>query len=206
MHSSYEKMTKDFGQKARITRDDNAMKLYRDAFTTTLTADGATLISDSHTTISGATVDNKLTAALTETSLNDAIVSLIEQKDQAGVVSGGMPQTLFVPPALFKLASEITESELRSGTGDNDSNVYSTKYGIEVATSNRLGAASGGSDTAWFLLGTNHSIGRWVRQSVETSLVDWRLQRNNNYIYKGEFREVVGARDYVGIVGSTGAA
>ena len=80
-----------------------------------------------------------------------------------------------------------------------------TQYGINVATTPYIGLAAGGSDTAWFLLGDNHSITRWVRQGIETAIVDWKFQRNNNYIYKGSFREVVGAMDYVGIVGSLGA-
>ena len=207
MHSSYEKMVKNFGEMARVTRDENAFSLFRNAFTTTLTADGLTLVSDAHITISGATVDNKMTEALTEESLNTAIIKLGEQKDQAGVVRGSQPKTLLVPLALFKYAMEITGSELRQGTADNDMNVYSTSYGINVATTNRLGAViEGGSDTAWFLLGSNHSATRWVRQGIVTTLVDWRLQRNNSYIYKGEFREMVGVLDYVGVVGSTGTA
>jgi len=207
MHSTYEKMVKDFAMKARITQDSNAFAIFRGAFATTdfTTADGASLCSDSHTTISGDTVDNKLTAVLSETSLNSAIVALYEQKDQAGIVVGSAPQTLLVPPVLFKTACEIVESELRSGTADNDMNVYSSKYGINVATSNRLGAAAGGSDTAWFLLGRNHSVTRWVRQGIVTDLVDYKFQRNNNYIYKANFREIVGAMDYVGIVGSDGS-
>jgi len=206
MHGAYTKMIIDFAEKGRITRDDNAMALYRNSFTSTLTADGATLISDTHTTISGDTVDNKLTSALSEEALNTAIISLVEQKDQSGVVRGGMPSTLLVPPALFKLACEIVESELRSATPDNDMNVYSSKYGIYVAPSKRLGAAAGGSDTAWWLLGRNHAVRRWVRQAVTTDLVPYQNQRNNVYIYKGSFREVVGAIDYAGIVGSTGTA
>lgn len=206
MHNTYSEMTKDFAQKGRISMDDNAMAVYRGAFTTTLVNSGATLVSDSHTLIGGGTVDNKLTAALSETSLNTAIVMLAEQKDEVGVVVGGNPATLLVPPALFKTACEIVESEMRSGTADNDMNVYSDKYGITVATSNRLGAAVGGSDTAWFLLGRNHGVVRIVRQGMTTDLVDYKYQRNNNYIYKANFREVVGARSYTGIVGSTGAA
>ena len=117
---------------------------------------------------------------------------------------GNMPAVLLVPPALFKTSSEITDSELRSGTADNDMNVYSSKYGITVATSNRLGAAAGGSDTAWFLLSNNHSFMRFVRQGIVTDLVDYKYTKNNVYVYKGEFRESVGAMNYAGAVGSTG--
>jgi len=205
MHGAYSKMTKDFAEKGRATRDQNAFAIFRGAFATATTADGAYLVSDTHTTISGATVDNKLTAALDEPSLNDAIKMLVEQKDQAGVIMGTMPETLIVPSALYKLACEITDSEQRSGTADNDMNVYSTKYGINVATSNRIGAAAGGSDTAWFLLGRNHGITRWVRQGVNTDLVNYKFQRNNNYIYKANYREVIGCMDYAGIVGSDGS-
>lgn len=205
-HNVISKAVADMARKGRTTRDKNAFAVYRNAFTTATTADGAALVSDSHTTLGGFTVDNRITAALTESSLNDAIVMMVEQKSQDGVISGSMPKVLLVPPKLFKLACEITESELRSGTGNNDMNVYSTKYGIEVCMSPWIGAAAGGSDTAWYLLGDNHSITRWVRQDIKTDIVDYKYQRNNNYIYKGEFREVVGAIDYVGVVGSTGTA
>lgn len=203
MHGAYEKMIRDFAEKGRLTRDDNAFGLYRGSFATYTTADGAYIVSDSHTTISGTTVDNKLAAALSETSLNDAIVMLSEQKDQSGTVVGKVPSVLLVPPKLFKKACELVGSELQADTANNNMNVYSSKYALMIATSNRLGAAAGGSDTAWWLLGKNHSIYRYVRQGIVTDLVDYKYQRNNNYIYKGEFREVVGAWDYVGIVGST---
>lgn len=205
-HQVYEKMVRDMAVTGRITRDTNAFAIFRNAFTTALTNDGLSLINDAHVTLSGATVDNNLAAAtLSETVLNNLIVALVEQKAQDGTIRGQMPKTLLVPPKLFKLASEICESELKSGTGNNDMNVYSSKYGINVATTPYIGAAAGGSDTAYFLLGNNHSVTRWVRQGIETNLIPYEYQRNNAYIYKGEFREVVGAEDYTGIVASVGA-
>lgn len=211
-HGAWEKMVKDFGENARVSRDMEAFEIYRGAFTTTLAADGVALCSDSHTTLGGDTVDNYLTAALTESSLNTAIVMLRDQKSQDGVVKGREPAVLLVPSALFKTACEIVDSEFKSQTANNDINVYSSKYAIQVGTSTYLGANAGGagyttgSNTAWFLLGRNHSVTRWIRSAVETTLVDWKFQKNNNYIYKGEFREVFGAPDYAGIVGSIGKA
>lgn len=197
-------MVENFARRARTTRDKNAFAVYRNAFTTALTADGAALVSDTHTTISGSTVDNKLTSALSETSLNDAIVSMGEMLAQDGEIDGHMPATLLVPMKLFKTAVEITDSELRSGTADNDLNIYSEKYGIRVYTSPYLGAAAGGSDTAWFLLSDNHSITRWVRESMNTNLVNFDISDNDVYKYKGRYREVVGAMSYEGVIGSTG--
>lgn len=203
-HSVVNRAVVDMGRKAKMTRDRNAFAIFRNAFTTTLTNDGAALISDSHTTLSGGTVDNKITAALTETSLNTAIQALIQQKEQDGTSAGCIPTVLLVPPALHKLAVEITGSTLRSATANNDLNYYSDKFSIMVMTSRYLGAAEGGSDTAWFLLADNHSITRWVREGVSTTLLDKQYSENGTYVYKGSYREVVGVMDYVGVYGSDG--
>lgn len=203
-HGSYEKMVKNFARRAVTTRDRNAFSPYRLGFTTATTSDGIAVFSASHVNLNGDTISNYLTNALSETSLNTAITMLEEMKSQDGELDGYQPRVLLVPPKLFKLASEICESEYRSGTANNDENVYSSKYDIFVKKSRFLGAAAGGSDTAWFLLSDSHSMMRFVRQTVQTTLVDWQFQRNNNYIYKGEFREVVGALTFEGIVGSDG--
>lgn len=205
-HGSYEKMVENFARRARTTRDKNAFAVYRNGFTTALTSDGQALFSTSHTNLNGQTISNKMTSALSEPSLNTAIAQLVEMISQDGEVDGYMPKTLLVPIKLFKLACEITESEYKSGTADNDMNVYSTKYGISVVTSPFLGAAAGGSDTAWFLLSDAHSIMRYVRQGLETTLVDWKFADNNVYKYKGSFREVVSAMSYEGAIGSDGTA
>lgn len=199
MHGVYEAMIRDMAETGRLTREQNAFAVFNNGFTTSLTADGSALFADAHPLLGGGTVDNKMTAVLSETSLNDAIILLAKQKAQDGTIRGQLARTLLVPIELYKKAVEITESELRSNTPNNDINVYSSKYGINVVTSPYLT-----STTAWFLLGANHTVTRWVRQPVQTALIDWRFQRNNNYIYKGEFREVIGAVDYVGIVGSDG--
>ncbi|MBD3207728.1 hypothetical protein GF319_15470 [Candidatus Bathyarchaeota archaeon] len=204
-HEVVNMMIADMARKARISQNKNAFGTYRDAFSSTLCADGVALISDSHSNLNGNTVDNKVSGALSVTTLESAIVALAEQKGQDNEITGHVAKTLLVPTALFKEAVEITESELLANTTDNNLNWISAKYGVRVATSPFLGANAGGSDAAWFLLAQNHSIYRWVRQGVITDLVDYKYQRNNNYIYKGEYREVYGAVTYEGIVGSNGS-
>lgn len=206
-HDTISMMVSSMGRNARLTRDKNAFNTYNLGFTTVTTNDGVALFSDSHVTLSGDTVDNKLTAALSESSLDTAIQALIEQKTQDGTSGGHQPAVLLVPNRLFKLATEITQSELRSGVDYNDLNYYSKIYpDLMVKTSRFLGAAYGGSDTAWFLLSKNHSINRWVRQALTTDMVDYKFQRNNNYIYKAEYRETTGPISFEGVVGSTGTA
>ena len=205
MHSSYEMMVRNFAQNARNTRDKNAFAVFRNAFTTALSYDATALISDSHTNLGGYTIDNKVTGAFSESTLNTAITQLLELKSQDGVVGGSVPAVLLVPPALAKTAFEVTESELRSGTANNDMNYYSTKYNIQVAVSHWLGAAAGGSDSAWFLLSRNHSVMRYVREALSTNLVLPEYTANDTYKYTGKFREVVGALSFEGLVGSNGS-
>lgn len=206
MHNTYAAMVQKFATNARMTRDLNAFKLYQNAFTTTLTADGAAFISTSHTTIDAGTVSNRVAnnPTLSATSLNTAIVQLLQLKSQDGVIMGGQPAYLLVPSALFKSAQEIVGSELVSDSANNAINVYSSTYNISVWHSPYLGAAAGGSDTAWFLLGRNHGVTRYIREEITTSLVDYIYSSNDNYVYKGRFREVVGVTDYVDAVGSAG--
>ena len=204
-HSTIDKLVRNMARNARLTKSKNAFKVFNDGFTTALTNDAVALFSNSHITLGGDTVDNLETGVLSEANLDVAIQSLINQKTQDGTLGGHEAAVLLVPPALFKTAVIITKSELRSGTANNDLNYYSMMYpGLQVFQTPFIGAGYGGSDTAWFLLSKDHSIMRYVRQDVVTDLVDYRTQRNNNYIYKAEYREVVGAFSWEGVVGSNG--
>lgn len=204
MHGVWAEDVKQFALMARVTQDDNAFALFRNAFTTTLTADGVSFINGSHPLIGGGTVSNLITGALSDTTLNNGIVALREQKNQAGVILGGVPTILLVPSKMFKLATQITESALVSDTGNNAINVYRSAYGITIFSSPYLGAAAGGSDTAWFLMTPQHSVSRLIRQGIETALRPWQYSNNRTYLYQGNFREEVFVPDYAGAVGSTG--
>jgi hypothetical protein len=204
MHGVWSEDVRQFALMARVTQDDNAFALFRGGFATTTTADGVYWFSASHTLIGGGTVSNLITGALSSLTLNNAIVALREQKNQAGVILGGSPAFLVVPPKLHKLAVELTESVLVSDAANNAVNVFRSIFGIEVMTSPYLGAAAGGSDTAWFLLSKFHSVSRIVRQGVQTALRSWEYSNNRTYNYQGNFREEVFVPDYAGSVGSTG--
>lgn len=201
-HGTIDMLMKNMARNGRLTKSKNAFNVLNLGFTTQTTNDGVAIFSASHVTLSGATVSNLLTtSALSESTLNTAFNSLINQVTQDGTLGGHMPAVLLVPTALFKTACEITKSVLRSGTANNDLNYYSELYpGLKVLHSPFLGTGFGGLDTTWFLLSQDHSLTRWVRQDMITDLVDYRTQRNNNYIYKAEYREVVGAISYEGIV------
>lgn len=208
LHSVVSKNIRDFARLARITRDRNAFEKYNLGFSTLLTNDGVALFSNSHVTLGGQTVDNLETGVLSDATLETSFVSLQEQVTQDGTLGGHEPACLLVPTQLFKEATVIAKSELVSGAADNDLNYYSQIYpGLTVKENPFLGAAVGlsGSDVRWILLSRNHSMMRWDRQGIQTALVDWQFQRNNDYIYKAEYREVVDAISFEGMVGSSGS-
>lgn len=205
--ATVEKTMSDAGRKARLTKDKNAFGQYNGGFATVTTHDSAYLFSDSHVLMNGGSEDNLETGALSESTLETAIRSLTSQLANDGTLGGHQPAVLLVPPALLKTAMEITKSVLRSGTANNDMNYYSEIYpGLMVKTSEFLSAAQGGSDTAWFLLSKDHGMTRWVRQGLETVLVGPEYSPNGQYVYRCDYREVVGPVTWEGMVGSTGAA
>ena len=197
---------RDFAVKARMTQDYSAFALFRNGFTTALTADGNAIFS-AHTLIGGGTETNFASGAataLSPTSLNTALVNLMQQKDQSGVIRCNVAKTLLVPAALWKHAREITDSALIADSGNNNVNIYRSALGITVYTSPFLGAAAGGSDTAWFLLASRHGFTRLIRQGVETALTPWQYSTDLTYRYQANFRENYFCADYAGAYGAAG--
>lgn len=206
MHETVGSMISSVGRNGRETRDLEAFRVYNNSFTTQLTNDAVAVFSNSHVRLDGGAVDNLETGTLTAANLETLINSLIEQRTQSGVLGGHAPNCLLVPTALVKEAMEITKSELRPGTANNDINYYSLAYpGLQLRYTPYIGAAyAGGSNVQWYLLSSEHNIRRYVRQALETTLVDWKTQANNDYIYKAEYREIVATPSWEGTVGSNG--
>lgn len=206
-HGAVSKQIMNLGKRARTSQDDNALDVYRDGFTTATVNSGTVIFSDSHTALSGDTVDNLETGAISHANLVTMQNSLADQKAQDGELGGHLPAFLLVPTALFDNAIEITKSTLQSGTSDNELNYFSEVFpGLQVFFSPLLGANYGGSDTAYFMGSKMHSLTRYVREGLYTRLVGWEYDELDRFQYKAGFREVVFADSYEGLVGSTGAA
>lgn len=204
-HSVVRKAISQMGAKALVSQNKNAMAIYRNAASTTLTADGAALLSATHTNIAGNTIDNTISGALSVDTVEEGINLLLEQEDQAGDIIGHEATSMLVPPALFKEGTEILESTLEANTTDNQLNVYSAKYGITLRQSQYLGAAASGKDDHFFMMGEYHSVMRWVRIPAQTRLLPGDYQENGDSVYRGRYREVYGALTYEGLVGWEGA-
>jgi len=204
-------IVREMGDEGIATQNQKGFLTYVRAFSASFVGgDGVPLVSASHPIANG--LQSNLVSgnpALSPDSLNTAVTQMLEMKKQSGSMGMCVPKTLFVPPALYKYAVEITESKGLADTADNNVNVYSSKYGIYVCQSPFIGTANGGetagSNTAWFLLSDNHSINRYVRESINTSMIAWDQTKNHVNIYTGRYRESTGWDDYIGIVGSAGA-
>jgi phage major head subunit gpT-like protein len=218
MHGEWMAQVSEFAIMARRTQDFNAFKIFRGAFTTTLTADGLSLVNTAHTLVGGGTTSNRITAAvagaatsaLTTSSLNVGMKLLAEMKSHANVPLQCVGNVLVVPPALYITARQVTGSALVAENGNNAMNILTTDYGVQVFQSVFMGTASPdglGSDTAWFLLdSTRHTIRRFVRQGVVTALRQWEQSNNRTYYYQANFREEVFVPDFVGVIGASGDA
>lgn len=209
MFSHVQRTMADFGMKARLTQDKNAINTYANGLAgTTTTNNGTALFSNTQDTINGDTIDNLETGALSEANLETMVVSLQEQKAQDGTLGGHEPAFLLVPTQLYKEALEITKSELRSGSADNDLNYFSARYpGLQVLWSPFMGATFGGNDAYHILGSTRHNMNRAVRvpfSPATTKLIDYANDNQDRYIYKARFREIVYVSTYQGLVGSNG--
>lgn len=172
--------------------------------TATFTAgDAVALFSASHPRTDGGTVQsNYTTADLAEDSLETAIVTMRATVDDKGQLMMIRPDTLLVAPALEKEARILLNSQGRVGTGNNDINPY--QGALKVVVWDYLGAAAGGSDTAWFLIDSSAARLTWFNRSdrgvegpeydFDTKTAKWSVVVRNS----------VGFTDWRGVYGSTG--
>lgn len=214
MFNVVEKNVKKLAQTAKTSMNVKGFSVFRNAFTTQLTPDGVSFINTAHPLIKGGTESNQLvttdivgapaTTVLSSNSLDAAIQRLAVQKDQAGIIVGTGASYLVVPPKLLKLAIQLTSSVLEGDASTNAINVFRSDTGIRVVCSQFLGVVSGGSDTAWFVMSSNHGVNRYVREGLTTMISDISNSNNLSYNYTAYYRENYETLDYAGIVGATG--
>lgn len=129
--------------------------------------DGVALVSASHPVIGGVQSNLLTSAALSQTSLEQAVISIRQAQDARGKKIRVLPQQLIVHPTNMLQAEVILKSVLRAGTNNNDLNPLKTSANIsKTAVLSRLT-----SPTAWFIQ-TDAKDGLKVlwRRKVEKSM------------------------------------
>ena len=186
--------------------EKEAVKTFHNAFDGTGHAiyDGKALLAHDHplTDNSSKKGDNLITGALNDANLKIGLQCMRETLDEAGNLISSTAKKLVVPPALEYTAKELVNSAQKAGTDLNDINTV--KGALEVVVYDYLGAAMGGSDTAWFLIDPTYcELNFFWRVKPEFK---W-AEDFDTFVakYRGYMRFSYGVSDWRGIVGSAGA-
>ena len=165
--------------------------------------DGQPLFSASHPLVSGGVNSNipSTPADLNETSLEAAVIQIAAWTDERGLLIAAKPKKLIVPPPLQFVATRLLETELRTGTTDNDINALKNNGSIpDGYTINHFL-----TDTnAWFLTtDVPNGMKHFVRTPLSNSM-DGDFD-TGNVRYKARERYSFGWSDPLGMYGSAGA-
>lgn len=163
--------------------------------------DGQALCSTAHP-IDGSTVANtpSVQADLNEASLESAIITIQQFKDQAGLIVQTKPQKLVVPPQGQFVAERLLASAFRTNTANNDIsaiyNVSAIPQGYRVNQYLTL-------PNAWYVL-TDAPDGfkHYVREAIETDV--YTEFSTDNLMAKAVERYSFGVSNFRAVYGSNG--
>jgi phage major head subunit gpT-like protein len=182
------------GEEARRHQDELVFGLLRDGFDT-LCYDGQYFFDTDHSEGESGTQSNKGTAALSASSLQAAITTMMKIKDDKGKPMGVIPDTLVVPPDLKWTAMELLGStyapDVASGKTDMRKNVL-------AGTLNLIVSPYLTNPNNWFLLCTKRAIKPIIFQSrvpVEFTALEGNSENGfmrDEYLYGVRARYNVG--------------
>lgn len=188
----------------RQTKEVVAALVYNRAETSGYTGgDGLVLLHTAHLLGKGGTFANKPSSDvdLSEAALEQAVIDIMAFKDDAGKKVMALPQDLIIPTASKFIAHRILNSNLRSGTSNNDANALNDMNLIKRVIVNPFLTDS----DSWFIR-TNvpHGMKFFERRADEFSMSpDFDT---DNAKFKATMRFSAGWTDPRGIYGCMGAA
>ena len=200
-HNVIRRMPESLGRAAKRTQEYYAASVFNNGFNTANTSygDAKPLFSTIHPRADGGTAQSNASSTgitLTESNVETARVAMRKILDDKGQRIVIRPDRLIVPVDLEKTANIIVNSTMRSGTANNDYNIYKGMF--EVLAWEYLT-----STTAWFLMDKRESLLTWY----------WRIRpefkQDNSFdsgaaLYKTRTRFSYGWSDYRGLWGSKG--
>lgn len=160
------------------------------------------LIATDHVTLEGSQSNELSPAAdISEAAIEDLVIQVMNAKNSRGLRIGLMPEKLIVPNDLFFDATRILESQLRTGTANNDVNVLKLVGTIpEILVNTYL------TDTDAFFIQTNARRGLIHYQRKPITFSQDNDFNTNNMKFKAVDRYSFTAEDFRCIFGSEGAA
>ena len=195
--------TKALARAMAFTKQVKAAALLNQGFTTFKSGDGVSLFNTTHPTVSGSTNSNRpgTDADLNETSLEQAIIDIAAFVDERGLLIAARVRKLIVPPALMFVATRLLQTELRTGTADNDTNALKVMGAIPegYAVNHYLT-----DNDAWFIkTDVPNGMKHFERVAMSTAMEgDFD---SGNVRYKARERYSFGTSDPLGMFASPGA-
>ena len=195
--------TKALARAMAYTKQTKAAALLNTGFSSFNSGDGVTLFATNHPTVGGGTNANKLAtnADLNETSLEQAVIDIAAFTDERGLLIAARPRKLIVPPALMFVATRLLQTELRTGTADNDTNALRSNGSIPEGY--RVNHYLTDTDAFFITTDIPNGMKHFERTTMATSM--YGDFDTGNVRYKARERYSFGVSDPLGIFGSPGA-
>ena len=197
--------TKALARALSNTKQVKAAAVLNNGFTGGVNAggDGVALFSTAHPLVDGGVNSNTQATPtdLNETALENAVIQIAAWTDERGLLIAAQPRKLIVPPNNQFVATRLLETELRTGTADNDINAIKNNGSIpEGYTVNHYL-----TDPDAYFLTTDvpNGMKHFVRTPLSTSM-DGDFD-TGNVRYKARERYSFGFSDPLGMFGSPGA-
>ena len=195
--------TKALARAMAYTKQTKAAALLNTGFSSFNSGDGVTLFSTAHPSVGGSTNANKLAvnADLNETSLEQSVIDIAAFTDERGLLIAARPRKLIVPPALMFVATRLLQTELRTGTADNDTNALRSNGSIPEGY--RVNHYLTDTDAFFITTDIPNGMKHFERTTMATSM-DGDFD-TGNVRYKARERYSFGVSDPLGMFGSPGA-
>ena len=196
--------TKALARSMASTKEIKAANVLNNAQTAGFTGgDGVVLLSASHPTTAGNQSNVLATAAdLSETSLESILIQISDMKDDRGLRIAAQGTQLIIPTAYTFVAERLLESQLRTGTADNDINAI--KSGGYLPKGYHIMRRLSDSDAFFVQTDVPDGLKMFQRSPMKKGMEgDFET---GNVRYKVRERYSFGATDWRGLFGTEGAA
>ena len=197
-YSVINKLPKTIARGGRATVETLSAQVLNEGFNTA-GYDGVPLFSSSHPLIKGGTGDNVLDRVLSPQGIQEGLLLMSQQTDEAGLKIQSKADKLIIPEELEWTAYRILQSAQLPGTVFNDKNPAKGLAGLKVIIMSYLS-----STRAWFLQDSSlHEMTFFWRVKPEFA----QKSEFDNMVakYRGYLRFSVGYSNWRGMIGSDGS-
>jgi hypothetical protein len=194
--------TKALARSMASTKEIKAANVLNNS-TSTTGGDGVSLLSTAHPTQNGNQSNTLATAAdLSETSLESILINIADMKDDRGLRIAAQGTMLIIPTAYSFVAERLLESQLRTGTADNDLNAI--KSGGYLPQGYHVMRRLTDSDAFFIKTDVPDGLKMFQRSPMKKGMEgDFET---GNVRYKVRERYSFGFTDWRGVFGTEGAA